>query len=546
MYSKGNEKVILVMMDDDCDSPCFCYHSSVIGQKKISSETLTQILWWASELKPEPPELVFLVHPSETLPNPIIELLAEMPESIACTLVELNQQKKIGIPVLANQTVIVPNIEYFEKYSPDISGRPYVLHVNREDISKLHKILINHHSDNMGHFTLRPRELHLWDEKDFQLYKEELLEIALYSQRLSAAGKTIETTDIFTGRSERCPAGQSMLTIGPDGLFYLCPAFYYAGQNYSIGSMSSTNSYDDIAQQFNNINCDLSNNPNPQCHSCLFYESKLVKSKVDIFDICRMNKHIQSELVKRVAGTGYTFEGFVEDRTKQISKKSWSEGNNLSAEKHICDIEHNEFVSALKDIYLIAKGDHNTDLLRRWKDIPNVLANSRKSVFYKRVSEIFESIVQLKELNPSTTRGEAAGSEFLKYHQKSIKETRPKELPDQIVSEKELANILTLYKLQLGWEYILSSLRNGESIGLPGKDLITIAESKLAETKTNVMQWFKKTIERYHWPTKEGWIWQIDFETGSTIVKSAYCRKSCDHDCVKKHKKMLILRNILL
>lgn len=78
-------------------------------------------------------------------------------------------------------------------------------------------------------------------DADIANYKTTLEELATYIAELYQRGNTVQlnllTDRIMLDEMNNCNAGDSNVTLAPNGKFYLCPAFYYDNENDSVGSL---------------------------------------------------------------------------------------------------------------------------------------------------------------------------------------------------------------------------------------------------------------------------------------------------------------------
>lgn len=80
-----------------------------------------------------------------------------------------------------------------------------------------------------------------WQDKDFKKYESVLSELSegVFNEYKSGKGVQLNilTDRIMLGDMNNCNAGDSNITLAPNGYFYVCPAFYYENPTNSIGSI---------------------------------------------------------------------------------------------------------------------------------------------------------------------------------------------------------------------------------------------------------------------------------------------------------------------
>lgn len=81
--------------------------------------------------------------------------------------------------------------------------------------------------------------------EDFEVYKNVLNELAGYIENLYVEGKSPQlnllTDRMMLKEMNNCGAGDTTITLAPNGKFYVCPAFYYDDEADSIGDINAPN-----------------------------------------------------------------------------------------------------------------------------------------------------------------------------------------------------------------------------------------------------------------------------------------------------------------
>lgn len=80
-------------------------------------------------------------------------------------------------------------------------------------------------------------------DEDINIYKQVLSELSAYVEQSYADGKSpqlnILTDRMMLKEMNNCGAGDSTITLAPNGKFYVCPAFYYENEADSIGDINA-------------------------------------------------------------------------------------------------------------------------------------------------------------------------------------------------------------------------------------------------------------------------------------------------------------------
>lgn len=81
-------------------------------------------------------------------------------------------------------------------------------------------------------------DIPLWKEESFDLYKSTLEYLAKYIAEYYKQGLTVQlnllTDRIMLSKMNNCNAGDTSITLAPDGCFYICPAYY---PKHSVGNL---------------------------------------------------------------------------------------------------------------------------------------------------------------------------------------------------------------------------------------------------------------------------------------------------------------------
>lgn len=81
-------------------------------------------------------------------------------------------------------------------------------------------------------------------EEDFHSYANVLHALAIEVEKLYVAGKSIQlnllTDRMMLDKMNNCGAGDTTITLAPDGKFYVCPAFYLTNEEDVIGKLNGS------------------------------------------------------------------------------------------------------------------------------------------------------------------------------------------------------------------------------------------------------------------------------------------------------------------
>lgn len=120
----------------------------------------------------------------------------------------------------------------------------YVVRTDRVGLFKEHG-LISSALEKVTRLNVVITDVEMFTEDDFVTYRSVLASLSKELERLYADGKSpqlnILTDRMMLDKMNNCGAGDTTVTLAPDGKFYVCPAFYQVpqadGAETSIGSV---------------------------------------------------------------------------------------------------------------------------------------------------------------------------------------------------------------------------------------------------------------------------------------------------------------------
>lgn len=122
-------------------------------------------------------------------------------------------------------------------------------------------------------------DVETFTDSDFDTYKQVLAVFANELKNLYETGKSPQlnllTDRMMLDGMNNCNAGFSSITLAPDGGFYLCPAFYFAGDDEDFGLGKSKFSIGSLAEGLDIKNPQLYKlSYAPLCRNCDAYQCK--------------------------------------------------------------------------------------------------------------------------------------------------------------------------------------------------------------------------------------------------------------------------------
>jgi len=230
--NSDNPEVVFIMLSSKSLSPCFMFNGhNPRSDLRLSVEKLKSIMAWATRGKSSQPNLFFLADESEKMEPAVSKFLESIPEQIIVPLMDCDKQKDLQIPFSKEQTVIASNLKKLENDKNSILGRPVIVHVDHQEIEQLSDKLLEI-KDKIPQITLRLRNPNELNDDQIEVYKQQLILLKeVISLKTASKLDSIQKVHSYGGNGQsRCPAGRELITAGPDGQLYPCPAFYW-GEN---------------------------------------------------------------------------------------------------------------------------------------------------------------------------------------------------------------------------------------------------------------------------------------------------------------------------
>lgn len=222
---------LVILLDDTSVSYCH-YEVTKTKRRPISPDTLHRGIRFAMMEN----LMIQFVYPDYELPE---EIRTEI-ETIDHTSIRGTK----GMREVSGETDVMVKDgwaqENGETSLPTTESVPIAIRTSKKE-------LFAHYKEIKGILRNTPRlnvvitDIETFTDEDFESYGQILKELAADVESLYAEGKAPQlnllTDRMMLTAMNNCGAGDTTITLAPNGKFYVCPAFYYEDEADSIGDL---------------------------------------------------------------------------------------------------------------------------------------------------------------------------------------------------------------------------------------------------------------------------------------------------------------------
>lgn len=218
---------LIILLDDT--SPSYChYENGSIKRRIISIDTLRQGIRFGMMEN----LMIQYVYPNYELPVEYKKVIESIDHSKIKTYPDISEWKVNDADVL-----ILNNYRQIEKV--DV---PIVLRINKEELFDS-KDEIAELLSKTPRLNIVLNDVETFTDKDFDEYQIFLQNISEVLEKMYAYGKSPQlnllTDRMMLKKMNNCGAGETNITLAPNGKFYICPAFYYENESNCIGDLEN-------------------------------------------------------------------------------------------------------------------------------------------------------------------------------------------------------------------------------------------------------------------------------------------------------------------
>lgn len=219
---------LIILLDDTSASYCH-YANSRMGRRLIPVETLKAGILFGMK---ENLNIQF-VYPDYELPQEYKDVIE--------TIDHTNIAPCTGVTGEEADVLVIDGIAAFSEVSFD-ETKAYVLRTDRKELFSDYPV-IGDILERVARLNVVITDVCKFDDADFERYKSLLSELVANVENLAVEGKfpqlNLLTDRMLLSQMNNCGAGDTNITLAPDGRFYVCPAFYCSEDGYAVGDINS-------------------------------------------------------------------------------------------------------------------------------------------------------------------------------------------------------------------------------------------------------------------------------------------------------------------
>lgn len=220
---------LVILLDDTSVSYCHC-DNTCANRHLISIDVLKSGIFYAMKEN----LMIQFVYPDYELPQEYKETIESIDHSKIISSLCEDESLKEEADVIVQSNWMGLSSGKFEE------GKSYVLRTTKKEMFEKHK-LIKDILSKVTRLNIVITDIESFKEEDFERYRQILKVFSEYLEKLYAENKTPQlnllTDRVMLSAMNNCGAGETNITLAPNGRFYICPAFYYEEETDCVGDL---------------------------------------------------------------------------------------------------------------------------------------------------------------------------------------------------------------------------------------------------------------------------------------------------------------------
>ena len=253
---------LVIQLDDTSTS--YCHYSNPKEDRRLMPlETLKLGILFGMKENLN----IQIVYPSYTIPEEYNQVI----NNIDCVKIKSVQESTDANAIVFNN--------WNERDSRVLNENVYyILRIDKETLFNNYDRVLPL-LENTERLNVVITDIESFSKNDFSRYENVLRHLSEKVRTLYSQGRTpqcnILTDRIMLSKMNNCGAGETSITLAPDGKFYPCPAFYLCGYGYTLGDIENgLNIKNPQLYRLDHApicrNCDAY-----QCHRCVWLNKKM-------------------------------------------------------------------------------------------------------------------------------------------------------------------------------------------------------------------------------------------------------------------------------
>ena len=220
---------LIILLDNTSTSYCHCENNK-LDKELISLDTLKKGIRFGMMEN----LMIQFVYPDYELPQEYKDAVETIDNGkIVSSLCEDEMLKAEANAIVFHDWTELQYTKFDEEQS-------YVLRTTKADLFDRYAFLKNV-LDQVSRLNIVITDVETFTEEDFERYKMLLETLSVYVEQLYVNGKSPQlnmiTDRIMLSQMNNCGAGDTNITLAPNGKFYICPAFYYEDETDNVGDL---------------------------------------------------------------------------------------------------------------------------------------------------------------------------------------------------------------------------------------------------------------------------------------------------------------------